>query len=290
MSKKSTYTYTTLRYVHDVTTGEFVNVGLAMFAPDMDFAKAKCQKKIARIKATFPGLNTEAFKSSMRHVESAFRKVHDELNQLKGRLPFTENAKTALDIALKAIGKDDSAYQWSPMGSGSTSDPESTLERLYKRMVAANDEVADAASHRQDNDVWRKFSSALQSRKLRDHFQPKTISVQDDEIPFDYAWKNGVWHCLAPVSFDLSSSSSIKDKAHKWLGQLASVSNAHDEFKVYFLVGEPSQGDLTDATQTAVSILKKSPRTCNVYTEQETAQFVAFIEQEVKDHEASLSA
>jgi Protein of unknown function (DUF3037) len=287
MSKKSTYTYTTLRYVHDVTTGEFVNVGIAMFAPELGYASAKCRKTITRVKNTFPGLNAEAFKASMKYVESKFKEVQDELTQLKGQLLLTGNRKTALEIALSAIGKDDSSLQWSPMGSGSTNDPEVTLERLYKRMVAANDEVT-ASSHRQDGDVWRKFSSALQNRKLLDHFKPKIISVMDDEIKFDHAWKNGVWHCLAPVSFDLSSPASIKDKAHKWLGQLSSVSDTKDKFKVYFLVGEPSQSDLTDAAQSAVNILKKSDMTGVVFTEHETERLAELIEQEVKAHEATL--
>jgi hypothetical protein len=288
MSKKSTYTYTTLRYVHDVTTGEFVNVGVAMFAPDMSYAGAKCRKTITRVKSIFPGLNADAFKASMRYVESKFKEVQDEISQHKGQLLLTGNCKTALEIALNTIGKDDSALQWSPMGSGSTINPEATLENLYKRMVASNDEVS-ASSHRQDVDVWRKFSSALQNRKLLEHFKPKVISVKDDEIKFEHAWKNGVWHCLAPVSFDLSSSASIKDKAHKWLGQLSSVGDAKDKFKVYFLVGEPSQSDLSDAAMSAVNILKKSQLTSVVYTEQETEKLAELIEQEVKNHETSLT-
>lgn len=288
MSKKSTYTYTTLRYVHDVTTGEFVNVGIAMFAPELGYTSAKCRKTITRVKSTFPSLNADSFKASMKYVEAKFKEAQNELNHLKGQLLLTGNPKTAVEIALKAIGKDDSSLQWSPMGSGTTSDPEITLERLYKRMVSLNDEVP-SATHKQDVDVWRKFSSALQNRKLLDHFEPKTISVMDDEITFEHAWKNGVWHCLAPVSFDLSSPTSIKDKAHKWLGQLSSVSNTKDKFKVYFLVGEPSQSDLSGAALSAVNILKKSNMTSMVFTENETEKLAELIEQEVKAHDATLT-
>ncbi|MCK7468808.1 MAG: hypothetical protein MZU91_12245 [Desulfosudis oleivorans] len=53
----------------------------------------------------------------------------------------------------------------------------------------------------------------------------------------------GVWHCRAPVSFDLASSDSIRDKAHRWLGQLTSVAGASEPFKLYFLVGEPAQAE-----------------------------------------------
>ena len=31
---KTTFTYTVLRYVHDIATGEFVNMGVALDAPE----------------------------------------------------------------------------------------------------------------------------------------------------------------------------------------------------------------------------------------------------------------
>lgn len=40
---KTAYTYTVLRYVHDTTTGEFVNVGVALYAPELRYASALCR-------------------------------------------------------------------------------------------------------------------------------------------------------------------------------------------------------------------------------------------------------
>jgi hypothetical protein len=37
---KTAYTYTILRYVHDTATGEFVNVSVALYAPDANFVSA----------------------------------------------------------------------------------------------------------------------------------------------------------------------------------------------------------------------------------------------------------
>lgn len=34
MSNKSAYTYTVLRYMHDMATGEFLNAGVALLAPE----------------------------------------------------------------------------------------------------------------------------------------------------------------------------------------------------------------------------------------------------------------
>jgi hypothetical protein len=56
--------------------------------------------------------------------------------------------------------------------------------------------------------------------------------AKDDEIDFQHAWKNGAWHCLEPVSFDLLRADSIREKAHKVLGELTSLRDATEPFKV----------------------------------------------------------
>ena len=41
MTKKQAYSYTVLRYVHDVVSGESLNVGVVMHAPGAGFLKAQ---------------------------------------------------------------------------------------------------------------------------------------------------------------------------------------------------------------------------------------------------------
>ena len=69
---RTAYTYTILRYVHDTATGEFVNVGVALFAPEVPFASAMCRETFGRVTRMFPSANGEAFKAMARHVESRF--------------------------------------------------------------------------------------------------------------------------------------------------------------------------------------------------------------------------
>ena len=51
MTSKTPYTYTVLRYVHDIATGEFLNVGVALFAPEPRFVNAVCRTNFARLKS-----------------------------------------------------------------------------------------------------------------------------------------------------------------------------------------------------------------------------------------------
>jgi hypothetical protein len=138
---------------------------------------------------------------------------------------------------------------------------------------------------RTDEDVWRKYKRDLESRHVLQHFQPKKITVQDDEVEFRYAWKNGVWHCLEPVSLDLSVAESIREKAHRWLGQLTSVKDAPERFKVYLLLGQPQQQALQAAYDNAVSILRKLPVEKEIVRETDAAEFSERFAREIQSHE-----
>ena len=242
MKNQISYTYSVLRYVHDVTSGEFVNVGVALYAPQARYLSAICRTTYGRLNKVFPGVNAEHFKALMRHIQNSFEAQGE---RFASELPLTAPGGV-LEIAQSVLPKDDSSLQWSPAGSGRTGDPAQALEKLFNRMVMRYEE-RQAASTRSDDDVWRHFKRDLEERKVLQHFQPKTIAVQDDEVEFQHSWKNGKWHCLEPVSFDLAAADSIKDKAHRWLGQLASVQGTTDPFKVYLLVGAPQQENLQHA-------------------------------------------
>lgn len=179
---------------------------------------------------------------------------------------------------------DDSSLQWSLPGSGLSENLSQTLEALFDRMVTRYDERPQQ-ERRSDEEVWRKYRHSLESRQVLKHLQPKKITVQDDEVEFQHAWKNGVWHCLEPVSFDLSSADSIREKAHRWLGQILSVKDASERFKVYLLLGEPQQQALGPAFDKAVSILRRLPVDSEVIREERAGEFSEQFAREIEAHE-----
>jgi hypothetical protein len=281
MNMKTPYTYTVLRYVHDIATGEFLNVGVALLAPEQRYVSALCRTSYTRLKIAFPSLNGESFRSAMRHVMHEFDHFQKELGE---ELPLRAVDAGVTTYAHAVLGPDDSSLQWSPMGAGLTADPSVTLEQLYERFVTAH-EAPSPAQRRHDEDIWKRFSHELQQRQVLRHFVKKTIAVDDDQIEFKHAWKNGTWHCLAPVSFDLATAESIREKAHKWLGQLTSISQAPQDFKLYFLVGEPAQTELRPAFESALSILQKSPVDKEVVPEAQAVELSERLAAEVRAHE-----
>ena len=280
MTKSYAYTYCVLRYVHDTTSSEFVNVGVVLYAPEARYLSALCRTTYGRLNKVFPGVNAEHFKSLMRYIQA---RLEEEGARVGGELPLT-TPSSVLEFAHAILPRDDSSLQWSGVGSGRTADPARALEALFDRMVTRYDE-RPAVPARNDEDVWRHFKRTLEERRVLQHFKPKKIAVQDDEVEFEYAWKNGVWHCLEPLSFDLAGADSIRDKAHRWLGQLASISTAAEAYKVYLLIGAPQQEQLQSAFLNAMSILRKIPGdNTEIILERQAPELAARIAGEVESH------
>jgi len=280
---KTAYTYTVLRYVHDTATGEFVNVGVALYAPDANFVSALCRTTYGRLTKVFPGMDGEVFKSLMRYIQSSFEAIGD---RTAAELPLGGKAKNVMEIAVTVLPRDDSSLQWSEMGSGLTENPSATLEKIYNRVVQSYDQ-AQKASGRSEEDVWRKYRRDLEEKHVLARLVPKTIvsKSKDDEIEFQHAWQNQQWHCIEPVSFDLLEADSIKDKAHRWLGQIASVRDSTEPFKLYMLLGEPQLERLKTAFIKAQNILNKMPGEKEFIRESDSAKFADEVAGQIKKHD-----
>ena len=279
MTDNRPYTYTVLRYVHDVTTGEFVNVGVVVHAPDARFVGTRLRTTHGRLSAMFPDLDRDAFRSTMRSIERALKVIatnyaEDDLFRAEG---------DAAVIARSVLPADDSALQWSPVGAGLAGDMDQLLDRLFQRLVSSYDDKPERTK-RNDEDVWRPVRDKLEQSGIASRLGKTTIHGEVDELQFKHAWKNGIWHCYEALSFDLADADNIKDKARRWMGHLAAVRDASEQFKPYFIVGAPHDTTLMPAYHDALAILRKSPVAAEVFSESQTDELVARIEAEVRAH------
>lgn len=276
------YTYTLLRYVHDIATREFVTVGVVLHSSEAHFIGAKFKKSYGRIKDLFPGFEADGFRVGMAQLERAFTVLG---GQESGELQLRE-FKDALHVGISILPKDDSAMQWAELRSGITSDPQAELETLYDRLVSYYDDKPNKRG-RNDEQVWGSFRSVLHQRNLLSHLTTKIISTDDDEIVFDNAIKNGVWHCFEPVSLDLVSKESIKEKAYKVLGRITSLNYTQEDIRLYLLLGAPQDRALLDTFNHMVSLLKKTGSRSEVVFEEHALRIAEVVEQAACHSEAA---
>ena len=232
---KTTYTFTILRYVHDIATGEFVNVGVALYAPEAKYVSAICCPRYGRLSKMFLDVNGDQLRPLMRFIQSRFEEYTLKLN---GELALHGQPKSIMEIAANILPPDDSSLQWSEPGGGFTENPGVTLEQLYTRLVEKYEQRAQVPS-RTDDEVWRGFKKELEVKQVLAKLQQKRITAKDYEHEFDHAWKNGAWNLYQPISFDLIDAESLLDKANRWLGRATILDGSPEKFKLHMLLGEP---------------------------------------------------
>jgi hypothetical protein len=274
------YTYTILRYVHDPRAGEALNVGVVLHVAAEQKLLVRVRSTFGRVKRAFPDLDGEAFNQALRDVERGIERVAREMQ--KGGLLAA--AGDAAAFARRGMPEDDSALQWSPVGSGLTDDGAATLDRLYDRFVRRHDERA--ARRRDDEEVWRPVREKLVARGVSVPFEEKTFAGEVDAITFRHAWKNGQWHAYEGVSLDLASQDGIIEKARRWVGHLTTVKDGVTEaLKLHLIVGAPHDPTLAPAYDKAVAMIRKAPLAPEVVEEGEIDELVSRIEDEVRAHE-----
>lgn len=278
MTNRTAYTYVLLRYRHDSLAGEFANVGVVLHSPAQHFLGGRIRKTVGRLSKMFPDMERGALMDGLRMVERGLAK----LQKSEGSGLLTELSDAA-KFAKRVLPSDDSSLVWSELGSGITSDPAATLEKLYLRFVARYDEPTRSA--RDDSAVWQPVREKLAERKLIDRLQPKTISSPIDEVEFQHAWKNGAWHCYQPLSFDLATSDGIREKAARWSGHMTGLSQAKEAVKPHFIVGPPNNPALEDDFRRAIELLKASALSPLVFEEREAEALVETIEVEMREHD-----
>jgi len=278
-----TYSYTCLRYIHDVATGEFANVGVLVYAPEARYAKAICRTTYRRLTTMFPSMDGKAFRSLMSYIQNQFAALGEQIKQAANDLPLDRAPKSVLMLAHTILPADDSSLQWSPPHGGVTDDPEAALQRIYTRMVACYDETPED-ERRNDEDIWRAHRTPLEAGGLLARLQSKTVTADDDEYEFKRTWSNGHTNCIEPLSFDLVSPSSFNGKAHRWLGLTTSLGRALDNYHLYLILGEPQATELRPPFEKAVRILEKISVRHSLIPEKEAENFLKSIAPDIEKH------
>ena len=250
---KTTFSTITLRYVHDVVTGEFANIGVVLYAPGQRFLEARFTTSYERLNAIFLKIDQPHYRALMRYMANRFEELAADICE-----GLNVPSVTALsEIVRQVLPPDDSSLQWSEQGGGFTDDPAKTLGELYKRFVEQYVAGAEQIS-RSDEEIAKPFKAKL--GKAAEKMAAKRIEAKDYQYEFRFAWQNAVWHLYEPVSFDLLDPNSIREKAVRWYGRSAALQEGVvEKFKIHFLIGEPRQPGTQGAFQNALHLLAKMP-------------------------------
>jgi hypothetical protein len=277
---KVAYEFSVLRYQHDPVTQEFANIGVAVYSSEARFLRAMCATNYGRITRMFARIDGNRFRQVTRYVQEQLTAIGE---RLPAHLPF-ESGPSIETLLEKVLPRDDSSFQFSPPGAGLSSDLERTLGELYDRYVEQYSGTGE--SGRDEEAVWRVFREPLERRNLASHLIPKRIVAPNYEYEFDHSWKNEVWHVCEPVSFDLIEPHSILEKANRWVGRAASLSDSREKFHIHVLLGEPQDRKLEEVFKKAQNILNKMPGRKDFIKESEAESFAEEMAERIERHQS----
>lgn len=277
---KIPYTFTVLRYVHDILAGEFVNVGVVLYAPKAKYLNALCTSRYGRISKVFPDVNGEHFRRVVRYIQN---KLEEEGEELLNKLQFDAAPNGVKEFVTRILPVDDTSLQFSPEGYGLTENPAKTLEQLYTRYVEKYYEKTERQS-RTDEDVWKVYKKSLEGKRVLTHLKPHQIIGKNYDYDFKHSWKNEKLHANEPISFDLIDPNEILDKAHKWLGRIESLVEGGEQFKLTVLLGSPRDERVKSDYIKAQNILNKMPCEREFIKEEEADVYAENLRQEIEAH------
>jgi hypothetical protein len=274
---KTPYSFVVLRYMHDVFTREFVNVGVLLHAPRVGFLGFEKLPALDRVKAMFPGLQSDSLRDLLAFLASRTAEIHHKTSEQLGR-----DLLSAETIARAMLPMDDSALQWSSAGGGATDDPQKSLAELFERLVQRHLK-AHPPTRKEDVDVWKPFEREFRQRDVLQRFQEKTLTVGKLKHCFE-AWQppGGRLRLFQPLSFDLIDPSKIVEKAVHWNGLLRQFRKTDSEFHAYLLIGAPLENDRQEAFAQACETLAEDGSGKELVREEEAPTFAAGIEKEIK--------
>jgi hypothetical protein len=277
---KTPYSFSVLRYVHDPVSQEFANIGVAVFSGHARYVDAICATNYGRISKIFGGIDGDRFRQATRYIQEQVQRIGRELSDSL----FFEPTTTIETLLSRVLPPDDSAFQFSPAGVGVSGDLNETLRELFSRFV---DKYSSPELVRRDEEeVWRVYREPLDRRHLTPYLRPKKIIAPNYEYEFRHSWKNEVHHLYEPVSFDLVESSSILDKANRWVGRAVSLADSKEKFRLHLLLGEPQGSSLKSTFTKARNILNKMPGNPEQIMESEAEGFAEDLAREIRAHAA----
>ncbi|WP_146347130.1 DUF3037 domain-containing protein [Phaeobacter marinintestinus] len=295
MSKKFSFSYCLLQYRHNPWLKERMNIGVLLYSGEASFLKLAVRGWDGRITAAYPDINKAAFTEDLKQISRAVKRfsreniVHpDLLTRVNDWKCGPETGNEARFLASRIAPGLDSSYTWAEAGVGLCKGPEERLKQLYQRLVAPYDKEKPHAA-RSDEQVWSEVSKLINARNLAEEIEVEP-RVQTDlgPIKFQAGYKNGNFHAIQSLSFDLADEDRIGAKAGKWSGfaQAVRVAPGHRKVVTQFVIGRPTNENLIPQYRSARTFLRSIVGTENVIEEQDSGEFVDRIEDDLRQHRA----
>ncbi len=250
----SLFQFSLFQYHNSSVSGEVLNIALLVLFPDQRKLHFLYPSSLNRLKAVYPNAVAER---TLKACFKGIKKRVDEVNRQPELFDdYLNNTQVFIDNQL--FIRDASALQFGKIHTGIlyTEDLNQIASQLYDLYLSAYDLKGDQEKHT-DEYITRQYKNGLKQKngnlfaKLE-----KKIKIKDHKFPF--AWQNGTYNLVNPVSFDLEGAESIHRKATFNVGKLTLLQSFAQENNARFdlLLAKPKRAALFKEYDNAVKLLQ----------------------------------
>lgn len=282
---KAKYEAVAVRYVHDVLTGEFLNIGVVVMCHTQGFLRSRFISQWTRVTDAF----CNADKVHLVRVVAALQSEcaswmkHEEKQGTKTMFP-DEHIGTFLRRVVPDL---DGAIQFSPVAMGLASDLEVATEQMFVRYVTKHSPTLEASESRTDEEIWQRFAAQTGRRKLLEKLRPHELVGEHFSLTFESSWVNGVVNVVQSISLDMKQPRDISEKSVSWFGKVKALTPKRSHSLVSLLVGLPpsSRYEQFAAANKGIALLRESlVGEAEIYTEEQGELLLDKIEHDLATH------
>jgi Protein of unknown function (DUF3037) len=287
MSAEIKFGYTVLRYVHDITTQEFVNVGVLIYAPENRILRLKCNPELRRVHSLFPSAEPKQLKTLLHQLQEAFDTYAARIAPGSREVSIPDEIMRA---AAQVLPKDSSALQWASAGGGYAGSLDTAMEGLFARYVQHHEHVGHGGRRSGRSAVLNPFRKELKESGVLDYLKPRVLKGELESYQFPLSWKNRVYHCYEAVNLNLKKPAEVHARAFEWVGRALDLDHSKEKHSLHLLVAEPVLAELRPAYRDTCDALKKAlPSSAEIVQQDKIEAFSREVANSVKKHIAEVA-
>lgn len=254
------FKYSILRYVHSAVLGEVLNVGILFFFPEKNHIAFKHPAHLGRIRGVYDGDFSENLVGNI--LKGLSKKVEQMNKTLQNNIPQLAYSDIDNFINHNLLLEDSTVLQFDNAQTAfSDVAIEVTIKEYYYLLFSHYHDNKTLTIKHNEEFISKKFQNYL-SKKDQNYlnFISKNVELNVPDLPdgkfnFEFTWNNHVQHLVKPVSFDLTDSKNITQKAAAYFGYLSCIAPILSDKKIDLLLTRPQDKDLFSAYDKAIRLL-----------------------------------
>lgn len=274
-----------LCYRPNARAGEFVNVAVFMVTRGefgvIEDMRLLFERKTGRISNFLPGCWHAASFSlwraeAMKRFTVVKRRTTRE-SVTSGALSFDQ---LCADVHSATAG----SFFWGRVTVGAADTSDQAWDELYHDLIGRHVDDTDETGL-SDRQLWEQaqpvISNNLQRLIALNLVQFEVPVSHDLPEPVHMRWRNGVEQILEPLSFDVKTSETIREKAQRATGRLFQFGR-RKEFRCTLLVAPPTLPKLAPIYQEQKRELEQTPWVRKIIPPEGLPDFLKIVESEAK--------